>query len=175
MLRTIEEQDIDDLYQFIYGETNPEWKKWDAPYYPLVHESREGFRKTVEKASSKEVPSWVIMEVSGQIIGSLSYYIEDPQSMWIETGIVMYQAADWNKGCGTKAMKCWITYLFQVLPIVRIGLTTWSGNVRMMSVGTKLGMQVEGRMRKCRIVDGIYYDSIRMGMLREEWEARHSS
>jgi RimJ/RimL family protein N-acetyltransferase len=25
-------------------------------------------------------------------------------------------------------------------------------------------------MRKCRIVDGQHYDSIRMGMLREEWE-----
>ena len=86
----------------------------------------------------------------------------------------MYHASSWNKGSGTKAMTCWITYLFEALPIVRIGLTTWSGNVRMMNVGTKLGMQIEGRMRKCRVVDGIYYDSIRMGMLREEWEQHHS-
>lgn len=174
-MRTIEEQDIDVLYHLIYGETNPEWKKWDAPYYPLEYESREDFRRTVEKASSKEVPSWVIMEVNGQITGSLSYYIEDPQSMWIETGIIMYQSSSWNQGLGTKAMSSWIDYLFEALPIVRIGLTTWSGNVRMMNVGAKLGMQVEGRMRKCRIVDGIYYDSIRMGMLREEWELFRSS
>lgn len=174
-MRTIEEQDIDVLYHLIYGETNPEWKKWDAPYYPLEYESREDFRRIVEKASSKEVPSWVLMEVNGEITGSLSYYIEDSQSMWIETGIIMYQASSWNQGLGTKAMSSWIDYLFEALPIVRIGLTTWSGNVRMMNVGAKLGMQVEGRMRKCRIVDGIYYDSIRMGMLREEWELFRSS
>ena len=32
-------------------------------------------------------------------------------------------------------------------------------------------MTLEGRMRKCRYYNGTYYDSIRMGMIREEWEA----
>ncbi|WP_211747612.1 GNAT family protein [Paenibacillus sp. Marseille-Q4541] len=170
VLRTIEEADIEELYHLLYGEANPEWKKWDAPYYPLERESRESFRESVQKVSSKEVSSWIIIEVNGLIVGTVSYYIEDSLSMWIETGIVMYRSGNWNKGIGTKAMKLWIAYLFQALPIVRIGITTWSGNVRMMNVGTKLGMQIEGRMRKCRVVDGVYYDSIRMGMLREEWE-----
>ena len=34
---------------------------------------------------------------------------------------------------------------------------------------------LEGRMRKCRYYEGVYYDSIRMGILREEWEARKLS
>lgn len=40
----------------------------------------------------------------------------------------------------------------------------------MMRLGEKLGMKLEGRLRKCRLVNGKYYDSIRMGILREEWE-----
>lgn len=40
----------------------------------------------------------------------------------------------------------------------------------MIRVGEKLGMQMEGRMRNVRFYEGKYYDSIRMGMLREEWE-----
>lgn len=36
--------------------------------------------------------------------------------------------------------------------------------------GEKLGMTLEARLRKCRYYNGEYYDSIRMGLLREEWE-----
>ncbi|MGF7127337.1 RimJ/RimL family protein N-acetyltransferase [Natronobacillus azotifigens] len=32
-------------------------------------------------------------------------------------------------------------------------------------------MTLEARLRKCRYYNGEYYDSIRMGLLREEWEA----
>ena len=53
--------------------------------------------------------------------------------------------------------------------LVRVGLTTWSGNERMIRVAEKLGMQMEARIRKVRYYDGHYYDSIRMGILREEW------
>jgi len=40
----------------------------------------------------------------------------------------------------------------------------------MIKVGEKLGMMMEARLRKCRFYNGEYYDSIRMGILREEWE-----
>lgn len=50
-------------------------------------------------------------------------------------------------------------------------MTTWSGNERMIRVAEKLGMQLEGRIRKVRFHEGNYYDSVRMGILREEWES----
>jgi len=31
-------------------------------------------------------------------------------------------------------------------------------------------METEARIRKARCYEGTYYDSIRMGMLKEEWE-----
>jgi len=31
-LRSIEEDDLFPLWELIYGEENPEWKKWDAPH-----------------------------------------------------------------------------------------------------------------------------------------------
>lgn len=63
-----------------------------------------------------------------------------------------------------------LQYLFENLTIERVGLTTWSGNPRMIRCAEKLGMRLEGRMRKCRYYNGEYYDSIRMGILREEWD-----
>jgi len=34
-LRTPTRDDLPILYNLIYGVENPEWKKYDAPYYPL--------------------------------------------------------------------------------------------------------------------------------------------
>lgn len=89
----------------------------------------------------------------------------------MEIGICLYESHNWNKGIGTRALKLWINHIFNTLPVVRVGLTTWSGNKRMIRVAEKLGMIMEERIRKVRYYNGNYYDSIRMGILREEWEA----
>lgn len=35
-------------------------------------------------------------------------------------------------------MSLWMTHLFNTMPLVRVGFTSWSGNQRMISVGEKL-------------------------------------
>lgn len=40
----------------------------------------------------------------------------------------------------------------------------------MMKVAKKLGMTEEARIRDARIVNGEYFDAIKMGILRKEWE-----
>ncbi|MEC0110501.1 GNAT family protein [Paenibacillus taichungensis] len=180
VLRCVEKEDLTELYELIYSEDVPEWKQWDAPYYALEHESYEDFERSMlrrlEATQSNADPDSIrIIELNGRIVGTISYYWEHRPSMWLEMGIVLYRSAQWGHGIGTRVLQIWSSYLFEQLPLARVGLTTWSGNERMMRSASKAGLQVEGRMRKCRIVDGKYYDSIRMGMLREEWEQIRSS
>ncbi len=174
-LRSISDKDHESLWNLIYKETDPEWKKWDAPYYPLEPHTLDSFRSyeraRKERLSAEEPDSRLIIEADGGIIGTVSYYWEHKPSLWLEVGIGIYRPEYWNGGYGSEALKLWIDHLFSSLPLARVGLTTWSKNERMMRVAEKLGMQLEGRMRKCRIYEGEYYDSIRMGVLREEWEA----
>lgn len=171
----MEPRDLAELYELIYGEDKPEWKRWDAPYYPLEHVSYECFEQnTIARMKADQETarpaSLRVIEADGEIVGMISYYIEDTLSMWLEMGIVIYKPARWARGIGTRSLHMWSGYLFEQMPIVRVGLTTWSGNERMMRAAARVGLQIEGRMRKCRFVLGEYYDSIRMGMLREEWE-----
>ncbi|WP_241655925.1 GNAT family N-acetyltransferase [Halobacillus litoralis] len=176
LLRSIEEEDIPSLYQLIYGDGDPEWKKWDAPYYPLEPHTLDSYRSheraRKDRLRDSEPDSRLIIEVDGKIIGTVTYYWEHKPSLWLEVGIGIYDPDYWNGGYGSEALTLWIDQLFQVLPLARVGLTTWSRNERMMRVGEKLGMKIEGRMRKCRIYEGEYYDAIRMGVLREEWSKR---
>ena len=171
ILRRIEEEDIPTLWNMIYGEKNPEWKKWDAPYFNLDYIDEDTFRNVTLKKLGNEIGGRLIIEVNDQIIGMVSYYWEHEPSRWLEVGIVIYLPEFWSKGYGSEALQQWIDYVFRVHPeIERVGLTTWSGNRRMIKAAENIGMQLEGRMRKCRYFDGTYYDSIRMGVLREEWE-----
>ena len=43
------------------------------------------------------------------------------------------------------------------------------GNIRMMKAAEKLGMLQEVRIRKVRYYNDEYYDSVKYGILREEW------
>lgn len=167
-IRPIETKDLIHLWEIKYKEQQPEWKKWDAPYFE--HKSLSLTDFLAQKDSIVNQKDYWAIEVNETIIGTVSYYWEHEPSRWLEMGIGIYDAAFWNGGHGTRAFELWISQLFETLPIVRVGYTTWSGNIRMIKVGEKLGMKEEGRMRKCRIVNGEYFDSIRMGLLREEWE-----
>ncbi|MBS2968333.1 GNAT family N-acetyltransferase [Metabacillus sp. KIGAM252] len=170
-LSWIDEQDYEELYLLKYGEANPEWKKWDAPYFHLERKTFEVYkRKMAEKPAGMEAKITADM----QLIGTVAYYWEYEPSNWLEAGIVIYHPDFWSGGYGSEALALWIEHLFTSMPIPRVGITTWSGNERMMRTAAKQGMKLEGRMRKCRLYNGEYYDSIRMGILREEWDVRKS-
>ncbi|MFZ2951758.1 MAG: GNAT family protein [Streptococcus suis] len=87
-------------------------------------------------------------------------------------GIVIYQQKYWNGGYGTRALKLWMDHIFQTnTELEHIGLTTWSDNHRMMRAAEKIGMIKEAQIRKVRYWKGHYYDSVKYGIIKEEWEA----
>lgn len=88
----------------------------------------------------------------------------------MEIGIVIFNEEYWGKGIGSTALKIWINEIFSENPkLVRLGLSTWSGNKRMMKLAEKLKLKKEAVYRKARIVNEQYYDSVSYGILREEW------
>ncbi len=167
IIREIVESDLPRLWELAFKEDNPEWKQWDAPYFS--HESLTYEKFLYQKYDYLSQPSRRAIELNGELIGMLTYYFEDEMKQWLEVGIFLYSGNNWGKGIGTSVLRLWIEHLFKQFDLPRIGLTTWSGNARMIRVAEKLGMTMEGRMRKVRFYNGEYYDSIRMGILREEW------
>ncbi|AKG04730.1 GNAT family N-acetyltransferase [Salimicrobium jeotgali] len=172
-LRSIRDEDLPLLYQLIHGEKEPLWKKYEAPFYSLEphtlesYTNRENARK--QRLSENEVDSRLVIETNGEIVGTVVYYWEEKLSYWLEVGIGIYNPAYWGKGIGTRALNMWIDYLFRAMPLVRIGIRTWSKNDRMLQLASKLGMKEEARIRKAHLYRDSYYDSVRFGVLREEW------
>ena len=112
----------------------------------------------------------IISNDKNELIGEVSWYWKSEETLWLEIGIVIFSEKYWKKSIGYKALKMWINEIFVTKKeIVRIGLTTWSGNTGMLRLADKIGLKKEAEYRKARIVDGNYFDSISYGILREEW------
>ncbi|WP_053218335.1 GNAT family N-acetyltransferase [Virgibacillus senegalensis] len=174
-LKEPDQQAIDELFYWKYEEPEQAAKKWNGPYIPEEKVSKQEYEVSWrrEEPIAPGVPASLIIYVDEKLIGYVGAYWIDKNTNWLETGIVIYDKHYWNGGYGTKAYKLWIDFLFQHTQLHRLGMSTWSGNVRMMKVAEKIGMQVEARIRDARMVDGKYYDAIKMGMLRSEWQKKH--
>jgi len=168
------EELLDELYYWRFEDPQQEAKKWNGPYIPEAWLNRDQHRKKwlEEKDISFGIPASLIITADDKAIGYVGAYWVDKNTNWLETGVVIYDTNYWNGGYGSEAYRMWIDFLFANTDLHRLGMSTWSGNERMMSVAKRLGMTEEARIRKARIVDGQLYDAIKMGILREEWEVQ---
>lgn len=148
--------------------TDEKWTKYNGPYFGYTRPTFEEFLSGTF-ASLQKGDGTLAIEFQGHLIGTVNYYWEDQHTRWLEAGIVIFDSTLWNAGLGKQALFPWITHIFETEEIERVGMTTWSGNPRMIASAKRLGFQVEGVLRKVRYYEGVYYDSVKLGVTRDEW------
>jgi RimJ/RimL family protein N-acetyltransferase len=105
-------------------------------------------------------------------LGWVSRYANDRfPNVWF-VGINICEDAVLNRGLGTEALALWVDYLFANSSIHRLGLDTWSFNLRMMRVAEKVGFVYEGAQREMIEWQGRWLDWVHYGLLRPAWEER---
>ncbi|CAG9001444.1 MAG: hypothetical protein CENE_03464 [Candidatus Celerinatantimonas neptuna] len=168
-LRPAKLQELHSLYHLVTSDE--EWTKFNGPYFtyrtPTENEFKSGLLARLCSGADAQ-----LITVNDRPVGSVSYYWECESTRWLEVGVIIYDSRYWSQGIGRHALRLWISHLFEVLTIARVGLTTWSGNPRMMSCAEKLGLQQEAYLRRVRYYHGHYYDSVKYGVLKEEWLQR---
>jgi len=177
----LREFELEDLDQYLYwNHPTREFHKFNGPYYkPLsvekLKERIDKWREEFINGDVKPLKKWhvIVDSANDELIGIVTWYWKSEETKWMEIGIVVFNENYWGHGIGYAALEMWMAKIFNEKPeIVRLGLTTWSGNKRMMKLSEKLGMKKEAEYRNARIVDGEYYDSVSYGILREEWEQK---
>lgn len=79
----------------------------------------------------------------------------------------------WGKGYGTDMMKLCLQYAFMELNMQRVSLGLHEYNPRALRSYEKAGFRLEGRTRQDLMREGKRYDSLWMGILRDEWMTMH--
>jgi RimJ/RimL family protein N-acetyltransferase len=155
------------------------WQELDGPYYKKTQNGFEKQIRDIQQCLDNKIlldpRSRVVIadKDTNKLLGTVSCYWESVETNWLCAGIAIYDPEYWGKGIGFESLGLWTEYLFQNYPkIVRLDLRTWSGNIGLIKLANKLGFIQEACFRKARIVDGIYFDSIGLGILKEEFEAK---
>lgn len=82
------------------------------------------------------------------------------------------EPADRGRGYGSEALQLLLRYAFYELNLYRISTECFEYNPRGLRFLERHGFVVEVRRRQALYRDGRRWDELRLGLLREEWEAR---
>ncbi|TGD24825.1 N-acetyltransferase [Companilactobacillus suantsaicola] len=169
-IRQARPEDLEDFWQLAFSDPNAAWTKLNGPYFHDDLPSKEEFLNKLADKVWLNNQNHLLITYNEKIVGSVGAGFKDGDlAKWLDMGITIYDPEMWDKHIGGQALKLFITYLFKTYDIPHLGLTTWSGNPRMMHLATKIGLKQEACIRKVRFYEGKYYDSVQYGILREEW------
>lgn len=105
-------------------------------------------------------------------IGNVKLDHIDWVSRHADLGIMIGDRAAWGNGFGTEATRLITHYGFTTLNLERIYLGVVKNHEHAARVYRKLGFIEEGIRRQSQYVAGKYFDTLIMGMTRDEWIAR---
>lgn len=115
---------------------------------------------------------FLIVDREGAPLGVASYWL--PKARFdrsAEIGIYIGERGHWHQGHGSEAFVLLMEVLFQSLGMHRVGVSVGAHNQPMRKMMEKLGLQLEGTIREERFIHGRYFDTLKMGILRHEFDA----
>lgn len=129
----------------------------------------EWFERQLEKEDSNNFLLLIRTLSEDRLIGFFDLDVNwNDGEAWI--GIGLGEPEFWGKGYGTDAMQLALRYAFHELNLRRVTLGVFEYNERAQKSYRKAGFVYEGRIREDIHRNGRHWDSILMGILREEWE-----
>ena len=127
-----------------------------------------------EKQFLENIPNnkstFVIIDLkTDKIIGTVGLHEIDHLNRTATLGIFIGDRDYRSKGYGTEAIQLILDFGFNFLNLNNIDLDLMEFNQRALKCYEKCGFKEIGRRRKCKFINGKYYDAILMDILAEEF------
>jgi [ribosomal protein S5]-alanine N-acetyltransferase len=150
---------------------DPEVTRTLRRYRPLTLTEELAF---IERMAKNETDFWlaIALREEDKFVGVTGLHNLDARHRSITFGIAIGEKAAWGKGYGTEATRLMVGFAFQTLNLNRVSLDVYAFNERAQRCYEKAGFRVEGRQRQSHFAEGRYWDTIIMGLLREEWQPK---
>lgn len=120
------------------------------------------------KKADGEYQFGIVKREGGVLIGNCGFDSVSLIHRTAQAGIFIGDEENRSCGYGEEALGALVDFGFQVLGLRSVMLQVFSFNERAVRCYQKVGFQEFGRRRQCYYLDGKYYDSIQMDLLREE-------
>ncbi|GGN39545.1 GNAT family N-acetyltransferase [Deinococcus daejeonensis] len=169
-LRERRPDDLPVLWRWLHAEPDPEWQRWDAPYFHTGQPPREplAFEAYCAQTLARPVsPDLRVIALDGVCIGQVSRHEEAPAGGgWWDLGILIFDPGHWGGGLGTRALDLWAAATFAETDAHVLTLTTWGGNERMIRAAARVGFHECARIPQARAWAGQRWDSVKLARLR---------
>ena len=129
----------------------------------------EGDRKYLEENSNPEATFVIVTLEDDKMIGTVSLEHIDWINRTATLGIFIGDKEFRSKGYGTESIRLILEYGFKYMNLYNIKLDLMEFNERALKCYKKCGFKEYGRRRKCKFINGKYYDSISMDILADEF------
>jgi RimJ/RimL family protein N-acetyltransferase len=166
-LRPLEREDARAIVPWF---NDPEVTRYTLRYRPLTLAEEEEFIRRLAE-STTDLALGIAVRGDDRLIGVTGLHQVDLRNRHAAFGIVVGDKGSWGKGYGTEATRLLVGHAFETLNLNRVWLEVYEYNDRGQRVYQKVGFRVEGRLRQDTFRDGRYWDTLVMGVLREEWES----
>ena len=127
-------------------------------------------KEYLENGSKDKNTFAIIDKEKEKIIGSVGLHNIDSINRTATLGILIGDREYWSKGYGTEAIRLILDFGFNYLNLNNVDLALMEFNERALKCYQKCGFKEIGRRRKCKFINGKYWDSILMDILAEEFK-----
>ena len=135
--------------------------------------SMESVRTWVHEQTRKKLVNdsyhWVIQNMSGEAVGSISTHDCDPHNGTFSYGVDIVQEHRGN-GYAGEAIRIVLKYYFRELRYQKATIPVHADNPASIRLHEKLNFKLEGRLRRMVYTQGDYVDVLWFGMTAEEYQ-----
>ncbi len=143
----------------------------DGLAYP---KSATQVRERMERDKDGSFDFAIRLRQDDRLIGGIGVWIASwaHGEGWV--GIGIGERDCWGKGYGTEAMRLILRFAFDELNLQRVSLGVYAHNPRAIRSYENAGFRREGLVRSDCHRDGQRWDTVFMGILRDEWLAMNN-
>jgi RimJ/RimL family protein N-acetyltransferase len=169
-LRAYREDDVKNGFAMVNNQAVTRYLQFMRPR--SLHEEREWIQAMMRN-DNPNVVSLVVESSDNEYLGGVGLMKIDQRNRSAELGISIARPDDWGKGYGTEAAILMLRHAFEELNLHRVYLRVYDYNQRGQKSYAKIGFVEEGRLRQAHFRHGAWHDVVMMGILAEEFFARH--
>jgi [ribosomal protein S5]-alanine N-acetyltransferase len=149
---------------------DPEVTRFILRHRPMTVADETDFLQRF-RTSETDLVLGIAVHETDELIGMTGLHHIDARNRHASFGITIGEKQHWGKGLGSEATALMMRHSFQTLNLNRLWLYVFEYNARGIRVYEKLGFRIEGRLRQDTFREGRYWDTLIMGVLREELES----
>ena len=169
-LRWLVAGDVDALYAIFSDRGMMQY--WSTPAMTERHEAEERLAKIHGEFRDKTGFTWGIeRKEDGLLLGTCTLFHIDTRNGRAEIGYGL-GSAHWGRGLMSEALTALLAFAFGKLKLRRLEADVDPRNANSLRILGKLGFLHEGLLRERWNVGGEIQDTVMLGLLSKEWQAR---